>query len=133
MKDEFVTYEQALALKELGFDEECIGYYYRNVASYFRNIGAIVLITKGFPGADREFICGAPLKSQAFRWFRDKYKLHSYIYADYSYNISGGIWDINGYKDCRYDIDSESYSTYEEAEQACLNKLIEIVKINNKL
>ena len=28
MENEFIPYEQALALKELGFDEPCIGYYY---------------------------------------------------------------------------------------------------------
>ena len=28
MKKQFVSYEIALALKELGFDEECIGFYY---------------------------------------------------------------------------------------------------------
>ena len=27
MNKEFVKYEQALALKELGFDEPCIGWY----------------------------------------------------------------------------------------------------------
>ena len=28
MEKEFIPYEQALALKELGFDEPCFGYYY---------------------------------------------------------------------------------------------------------
>jgi hypothetical protein len=27
MQDQFIPYEQALALKELGFDEPCFGYY----------------------------------------------------------------------------------------------------------
>ena len=30
MEKEFVSYEQALALKELGFDEPCFGYYEPN-------------------------------------------------------------------------------------------------------
>ena len=30
MKNEFIPYEQALALKELGFDELCFGGYYSN-------------------------------------------------------------------------------------------------------
>jgi hypothetical protein len=29
MKSQFVTYEIALALKELRFDEKCLGYYLR--------------------------------------------------------------------------------------------------------
>ena len=28
MNKEFITYEQALALKELGFDEPCLGWYW---------------------------------------------------------------------------------------------------------
>ena len=30
MNKEFVTYEQALILKELGFDEPCIGFFENN-------------------------------------------------------------------------------------------------------
>ena len=109
MTKDFVTYEQSLALKELGFDEPCLKTMLDFDITYESNIKM-------------------PLKQQAFRWFREKYKLHSYIYSDYSWNISGGIWDLNGYKDLRYDWDSEPYATYEEAESACLDKLIEIVK-----
>jgi hypothetical protein len=121
MKKEFVTYEQALALKELRFEEPCFGYW--------KSKNWIIqekTRTDGYTHADQE--CSAPLYQQAFRWFREKYKLHSYIQSDYSWNISGGIWDLNGYKDLRYDWDSEPYATYEEAESACLDKLIEIIK-----
>ena len=121
MKNEFVTYEQALALKELGFDEPCLGYWNRD--PYLPK--PTFNLVKSF---DHEWCIPAPLYQQAFRWFREKYKLHSYIYSDYSWNISGGIWDLNGYKDLRYDWDSEPYATYEEAESACLDKLIEIAK-----
>ena len=34
MKNQFVSYEIALALKELGFDEECFGWFYLNKPSY---------------------------------------------------------------------------------------------------
>ena len=30
MKNEFIPYEQALQLKELGFNEQCFGYYVGN-------------------------------------------------------------------------------------------------------
>ena len=121
MKNEFCTYEQAHALKELGFDEPCLGNY---------RLPSNRLITEWEINNTPEHVLGisAPLYQQAFRWFREKYKLHSYIYSDYSWNISGGIWELNGYKDLRYDWDSEPYVTYEEAESACLDKLIEIVK-----
>ena len=122
MEKEFVPNEQAIALKELGFDERCFTRYYESGKladslsylhhNYFEQVNA-------------------PLYQQAFRWFREKYELHSYIQADYSWNISGGIWDLNGYKGSRYEWDSEAYLSYEEAELACLIKLIEIVKTND--
>ena len=36
MNKEFIPYEQALVLKELGFDEPCFGYYndYKNISSH---------------------------------------------------------------------------------------------------
>ena len=125
MTKEFVTYEQALALKELGFDEPCLTYYHEN-----QRLESEIVFIKGSKFWNLPDISkiAAPTFSQAFRWFREKHKLHSYIYSDYSWNISGGIWDLNGYKDLRYDWDSEPYATYEEAESACLDKLIELIK-----
>jgi hypothetical protein len=76
------------------------------------------------------YAVSAPTYFQAFRFFRKKYKLHSHINSDNSWNISGGIWDLNGNKDSRYDWDSDAYKYYPEAEIACLKKLIEIVKQN---
>ena len=123
MKNEFIPYEQALELKELGFDEECFGYYdidngyaigyafcYSNVKSQLENG------------------CSAPTFSQVFRWFREK----SFI-CHVTNDLSDSCYDeiyvyvmTKGYGDL---IDrSEEYRTYEEAELACLKKLIEIAK-----
>ena len=61
-----------------------------------------------------------PLYQQAFRWFREKYKLHHCIqysgkdYVAYTHDVNG--------------MTKYSFDTYEEAELACLQKLIEIVK-----
>ena len=35
MNKEFIPYDQALALKELGFDEPCFGYYNYNGTHFF--------------------------------------------------------------------------------------------------
>lgn len=144
MTKEFVTYEQALALKELGFDEPCLvvwpgiegqklgydGRYFSLVKGY-KNSKLSKEVKRYAPGI---IDVAAPLYQQAFRWFRENYKLHSYIYQDYSWNISGGIWDLNGHIGSRYDWDSNPHATYEEAELDCLNKLIEIIdaKIKNR-
>jgi hypothetical protein len=115
MEKEFIPYQEALELKQLGFD----GSHY-------------ILCVDTPDGREYTKVGECPiLYQQAFRFFREKYKLHSHINSDNSWNISGGIWDRNSYKDSRYDLDSDAYKYYPEAELACLKKLIEIVKLNN--
>jgi hypothetical protein len=71
----------------------------------------------------------APLFSQAFRWFREKYDLHHVIHhfthkkgTDEEYLGEVGKAD-DTFSSCK---------TYEEAELACLDKLIEIVELKTK-
>ena len=122
MKNEFCTYEQALALKELEFDEPCIGYYY-NEKIYFDSPG----VNLTGPSGEQPL----PLKQQAFRWFREKHELFVLIgvRSVTPFKFYYSITDIRGNEiDCNL-----SYiNTYEEAEQACLDKLIEITKTKNK-
>ena len=98
MEKEFVNYEQALALKELGFDEPCL----KTMLDFDITYGSDVKM---------------PLFQQTFRWFREKYKMYYVIVKAESW-----FYTING---CNT---QEGFNTYEEAELACLNKLIEIVK-----
>jgi hypothetical protein len=121
MEDLFVTYDQALDLKELGFNETCIAFYSEKVLTFHTH------------GIDPHFIFkrntelwgspSAPLKSQVFKWFRDNYKIQSlvqeYLLNNYMYTIDDGISS---------DISIVGFDTYEEAESACIDKLIEIVK-----
>jgi hypothetical protein len=115
MGKEFVNYEQAIALKELGFDEKCLMYY-----DY-----SWTLIESGV------YECKAPLYQQAFRWFREKHNLFGCIDLHTSTPIHWYIRidDIikNDYIYHSEDNDLK-FKTYEEAELECLKKLIEIVK-----
>ena len=118
MKHLFCSYEQSLALKELGFDEECLGVYDENIEI---RVGDNI----------RFGICiNAPLKQQVFKWFRDK-KLsdgsinrHGEADGGYSYR-----WEIvheyGVYEERHFKM---GYKTYEEAEDACIDKLIELIK-----
>jgi len=130
---EFVLYEQALALKELGFDEP---FKIFDQAIVFRNKGICMAneyALEYFDFYDDEVI-SAPLYQQVFRWFREKYGLCSWIERMYTAD------SICYYRyTCEYKKDPSSkthevilsikeYNTYEEAELACLKKLIEIVK-----
>jgi len=125
MEKEFVPYEEAWELKHLGFDEPFFGYYH--------NLGLhqLLLSQRDLRADNNDSIeyCVAPTYSQAFRWFREKYDLYGEVkltsvnlpnesdFAWYAYDASGNDWEDNVFQE-----------TYEEAELACLQKLIEIVK-----
>ena len=127
MKNEFVSYEMALALKELGFDEPCFTYYKNDQLS---NILELVKNSemKNVNNEVDNYI-SAPTFSQAFRFFRERHGLYGlYTMGDYENNFYWQIWR-NDYITKTY-ITASNYvfEKYEEAELACLLKLIEIVK-----
>ena len=128
MNKEFIPYEQALELKELGFDEECLAFYHQNERLEVDSLG----IKRNHYRAKIGVL--APLYSQAFRFFRENYTLFSSVNVDqtmepkFCYSISRyepeqflDGWDIVVFN-------SDLYLTYEEAELECLKKLIEIAK-----
>jgi len=112
MNKEFIPYEQALALKELGFDEPCFGHYLIKkfyLKKYHKQGNGITL---------------RPLYQQAFKWFREN---HMLFYDNLHY--VGDVWKFTTYSDNPHHyFNSSEYKTYEEAELECLKKLIEIVK-----
>ena len=126
-----IPYESALKLKELGFDEPCFGKFYYNQLE----IGGIW--TNNDFKEEPDIFISAPLYQQAFRFFREKYNIQGYIYssavrgnAEKTKQFTGYIWNINGI-DMPFlstDARDELHDTYEEAELACLQKMIEIVK-----
>jgi len=125
MEKEFIPYEQALALKKLGFDDEVLKVYDINSSkSELYNYGEVLT------GDDELY---APLYQQTFRWFREQYKLYPEINLHdredeqtwrFSIIILGEynlVYNQNVVK-------KPYYKTYEEAELDCLIKLIEITK-----
>ena len=131
MEKEFIPFEQALALKELGFDEPCF-------VQYKKYDGGEATLDIGF--SKNEIImqfhklskfCSAPLYQQAFRWFREKHELHSHVRESYAFdNTLEFVTQINGsyVNHGIADKPINRFETYEEAELECLKKLIEIVK-----
>ena len=117
---EFVPYQPSLDMKEIGFDEPCFGLYHNDKTFYPTQCKS----HEQFHGQ----ICSAPLRQQSFRFFREKYGLEGvtqraedfmwYKWTIHQYNENSKKYVANWYK----------YKTYEEAELACLIKLIEIVK-----
>ena len=120
MEKEFVNYNQALKLKKLGFDKPCFGYYWENLL-HFQTTHTHPATMPNSPEN-----CLAPTFSQAFRFFREKYNYLHEISKTYGGDY---IPYVNGLELNTNDEQFQwIYKTYEEAELACLDKLIEIVE-----
>ena len=152
MEKHFVTYEQALALKELGFDEPCWSYFITpfddgegifNPSMFLKDYAYLDTMPK-----HSTYIL-APLKSQVFEWARKEHHLFGRVYPITVGGFANGevpkdwqpefLWEIYKPVGVRYypkdnivvkigDNLFKSWYTYEEAESACIDKLIEIVK-----
>ena len=140
MNNEFCTYKQSLALKKLGFDKKCFGWYSQHKDKVTPHIPCshntdYNTVTR--PWTTDEFeCCTAPLKQQAFKFFREKHGSHSHIskYKDnnfYHYDIFVDEVDEDGDECYETYPCNHLYNTYKEAESACLDKLIEIAKNKN--
>ena len=120
---EFIPHKQAIELKQLGFAEPCFAYW--NIDPQLKN--PAFNMVKPF---DHEWCLSAPLYQQAFRWFRKKYVLDSIIQPTYSTKYQYRVFNVETKSKTQVygDYMGKEFNTYEEAELACLTKLIEIVK-----
>ena len=133
MKD-FTLYPEALALRELGFDEPCFGYFrdgkLSGVNKWDRKDWEFHIISnKDITNITHEIVL-APTYSQAFRWFREKHHLIGTIEYVGGAKYETTWWDICvvGHFNVNPSEWTMKYQPYEQAELACLQKLIEIVK-----
>lgn len=101
----------AIKLNKLGFNEVVIGGYYENNEFAYH--------------PDSDIIIDIPLWQQAFDWFREKYNLDSSVKSlRFTNKFEYHIIDL---KDENYKhIGVSNFKTYKKAQQACLEKLIEI-------
>ena len=130
MEKEFVPYKLALALKALGFDEPCFGYHLTKDLPYVKR--GLKFGSENYVGKHNsydDFIVSAPTYSQAFRWFRENYNLKGFISPVEYLDGTDDTYHWCIYNECNSGNDQ---LTYEEAELACLRKLIEIVETKSE-
>jgi hypothetical protein len=113
MDKEFVTYEQAVVLNKLHYDGDYNYTYDIKKELWYGDIKA-----------DGKKYLAAPLKQQVFRWFREKYSSQCDIWQ-YEDNLSFAFSVKIKFKRMDAEI---GFKTYEEAENACIDKLIELAK-----
>lgn len=150
MKEQFVTYEIALKLKELGFDEPCFGYY--DEESFYKDVIACSEFDLNYAGGRNVFHenfhaitnneldelgsfsmkydteesydrWGAPLWQQCEQWFRDKYNIHITITSQ---SQESWQWHIQFPHDSLNKMWEEDFYTYEEAREQAILKAIEL-------
>ncbi len=142
MNKEFISYEQAVSLKELGFAEPCFAYYGLNNIEdkLFFDIdpddGELTSLNQNqfyHNNLSEVGRISAPIKQQAFNWIRNTKKMQFFIEPcsqhkiyHFSISCSPSSWEY-----CTIDLDkpnSGGFNSYTEAEKEMLNKLIDIAK-----
>ena len=140
MEKEFVPYELAVKLKSFGFKETCFGRWFFRADFHRLNEEEFRTITSNYFDLPEHYTL-APTFSQAFRWFRENYNIQSSVKFSGSKNhyafeirfqkLANGenppimVWH---HLDSWLGLNLDLFSTYEEAELACLTMLIEIVE-----
>lgn len=148
MKEEFVTFEQAVKLKELGFDWKCFAYY-----TYLGNLGFdhpiedildSKIIYENFNDTRISELysigCSAPTLSQVQKWLRERHNIFTsvniyfpnYKDDDYSFAKYGFVYiDRRNNRAVRIESDynyNQLFDTYEEAVSGVIDKVLEILK-----
>jgi hypothetical protein len=142
MNNEFVSYEIALKLKELGFDEPCITYYYELNSNLRTHLGVDILNAWTYTGNKKLGFTLAPLYQQVFRWFREQFNWQSSIEAtndqhNHELGYNHFIWNnVTGEEYHTMPKDRPfgdwCFKTYEEAQKECILDLISIIKNQKK-
>ena len=132
MREQFVTFEIALKLKELGFDEGCLAVYFKNK---FQLVKGFNINNVDLHVANEMDAILAPLWQQVIDWFREKYnllidspKLDEWNIGKWSVKITSLDKSIilEEYVGQPYWKIYRCFRTYEEAREQAILKTIEL-------
>lgn len=133
MNEDYVSYEQAVKLKELGFDWKCT-HFYNSTMEFPNEILSIerhnCIEIYDYSNVDI-FLYSAPTLYQVQKWLREVKKI--IICIGHGTSIPAMYyWYINKPDGTTIDgeIDSTDYDTYEEALSKAIDKVLENYIIN---
>ena len=133
MEKEFITYKQALVLKEIGyvdyswFGMECSLYKADGKHTFYAN------------GVGDDTYISAPLKTEVLQWFRDKHQLYGEVHTDcttypkFCYSHTKFFGNPNDLTEKEWGWEntigqySLLYRSYPQAESELINHLISII------
>jgi len=139
MEEQFVTYDIAFKLKQLGFNEQCLAKYCR-----YNPCDPITLFPHSqdffdgyFSGCDNESCNNdegikitAPLWQQAIAWLREKHDIHIEILYDSDWETYGCIvGKLSDISLLRSDNQIENdFDDFDDARTSAIEQAIEILK-----
>jgi len=140
MEEEFVPYEESLALKNLGFNELCsheynlcdddeiiLEYHEDGITNTYLEVLTDEINDENIENEDIKLIdpsFTAPLYQQAFKWFDKNTHFRGFIIKSIERNNFG--WEIADPEVKRKIVCEEYYYSRQEAELECLKQLIQI-------
>lgn len=131
--EDFVTYEQALALKKLGFVEKCLYYYNANaqIVANERDYQEEVSVKDLYTSYNGEYTSynrvDAPTLAQAQKWLRKEKDIIVLATCDLDYkNGHSWYWLI----DVNFEVEdpNRSHNSYEEALSAGIDKCLKLLE-----
>ena len=136
MIKEIVPYEESVALSQIGFVQSCWCAYHDLTwpsKEDKHKLETVHNLTSYMESHAHQYINPvlAPTFSQAFRWFREEYKLKYCIIPLVCEQGYSDLYESRIHQEKHSISRIGNYKTYEEAELECLRKLIEIVKEGN--
>lgn len=125
MKEQFVTYEIAKKLQELGFREECLATIDQTEFLHIR----------GTPYGIRGAMCydtiPCPLWQQLEEWLRNNKYIHYVIDINFESVWYFVVFDLTITRNSEILHNDLMFSTYEGAKEACIKKILERICENN--
>ena len=108
MEKDFIPHEEALVLKELGFDEPCYRHYWSQSNKLMGEHGGLKTNSHlewasqhTLRGLQDGVFCAMPLWQQAFDWFREEYDMEPRYetskFQDVKYHYAGILRILNDF------------------------------------
>lgn len=143
IKKEFVPYDLAIRLKELGFDKPCFAMWTQGWSEFEWSSTMLPRIFSSrfrlndtqssgsyVNNPDAAFGISAPTFSQCFTWFRENYHIIGEVKFKGGKTTKTAWYDYVIYSEIDWNDEnpSKQWKKHEEAELECLKKMIELVE-----